>query len=344
LRRELGPDICALLDAPDVIEIMLNPDGSTWVERLGAPMERFGRMLPHQAESILTTIASVFKTTVTRSTPILECEVPLDGSRFIGLLPPIVAGPAFAIRKKASRVFTLADYASRGMFRLGTERATPKANNDAWTREPDVERLIKGAIAGKANILVVGGTGSGKTTLANALLQAIAEHHPNDRVVGIEDTVELQFPVPNHVALRTSDTVDMTRLLRATMRLRPDRIVVGEVRGGEAFALLKAWNSGHPGGFGTIHADSAQEGLEKLTQYVYEAAEARPLPSEIVGRTIAAAVKLVVFIQKISGAPGRAVTEICRVRGYRSGGGYELEPVGVAAQATEDHRDPAMVG
>jgi type IV secretion system protein VirB11 len=124
-----------------------------------------------------------------------------------------------------------------------------------------VTRLVEGAIAAKANILVVGGTGSGKTTFANALLQAIAEHHPAHRIVGIEDTPELQYPVENFVSLRTSYNVDMPRLLRATMRLRPDRIVIGEVRGGEAFSLLKAWNSGHPGGFGTIHADSAEEGL-----------------------------------------------------------------------------------
>ncbi|MCZ2135879.1 MAG: P-type conjugative transfer ATPase TrbB [Burkholderiales bacterium] len=330
LRRELGREICAHLEAPNVIEIMLNPDGRLWVERLGEGMEIFGQMTPHQAESITTTVASVYRTTITRENPILECELPFDGSRFEALIAPVVLGPTFAIRKKASQVFTLGDYAARGMFRPGSHRSTPTAAKDAWTAQANPELLVKAAIAAKANILVVGGTGSGKTTFANALLQAIAEHHPHDRVVGIEDTPELQYPVENYVSLRTSQTVDMPRLLRATMRLRPDRIVIGEVRGGEAFSLLKAWNSGHPGGFGTIHADSAEEGLEKLTQYVYEAPEARPLPSEIVGRTIAAAVGLVVFIEKIGAAPGRAVTQICRVRGYQPGRGYELAPLCVA--------------
>ncbi|WP_017162179.1 ATPase, T2SS/T4P/T4SS family, partial [Xanthomonas phaseoli] len=229
------------------------------------------------------------------------------------------------IRKRASRVFSLADYAAKGMLRPGY-RPQRDSQPDYWDTARDPVEAINGAIRNRANILVVGGTSSGKTTLANAVLGAIAALCPDDRVVAIEDTVELQIPVRNHVALRTSENVSMARLLRATMRLRPDRIGVGEVRGGEAFTLAKAWNSGHPGGFGTIHADSAVEGLDKFGLYIYEAPEARSLSPDIIGRTVASAVNLVIFIEKTSEEPGRLVTEICRVRGYGPTG-YDLEPL-----------------
>ncbi len=278
LTREAGPLVCAALQDPDVIEVLLNSDGALWLDRLGQGMAIVGSMPASQAESFMMTVAAAHNTTITRDNPILECELPLDGSRFEALMPPVVSAPVFAIRKRASRVFSLADYAAKGMLRPGY-RPQRDSQPDYWDTARDPVEAINGAIRNRANILVVGGTSSGKTTLANAVLGAIAALCPDDRVVAIEDTVELQIPVRNHVALRTSENVSMARLLRATMRLRPDRIGVGEVRGGEAFTLAKAWNSGHPGGFGTIHADSAVEGLDKFGLYIYEAPEARSLSS-----------------------------------------------------------------
>lgn len=322
LKRELGQQICDFLEDPEVVEIMLNPDGSLWVEKARRPMERCGHMPASQGEAILTTIAAHYRETITRDRPILTRELPFYGTRLIGLIPPVVQGPTFAIRTKASTVLSLEDYAAAGMFKPGLKVEHAKAT---WMEERDPVALIRGAIAAKANTLIVGGTGSGKTTFANAILLGVAEKHSNDRLVVIEDTTELQVKVPNAVALRTSESVSMRDLLRATMRLRPTRIVVGEVRGGEAWALLKAWNTGHPGGLGTIHADSAAQGLEQLTKYVFEDPSAQALPSEIVRSTIASAVGLVVFIESLDCSPWRAITEICRVRGYGPGG-FDLEP------------------
>lgn len=290
LRRELGAQICAFLEAPDVVEIMLNGDGRLWVERIGAPMEHFGHMPAHQAEAIMTTVASVYKTTITRENPILECELPLDGSRFEALIPPIVEGPTFTIRRKALHVFTLDDYVRDGIM-------TPRQK----------DYLVQ-AIADHRNILVVGSTGSGKTTLTNALIAEIASAFPHERPVIIEDTAELQCSAKNRVMLRAVDHVDMLRLLRVTMRMRPDRILVGEVRGGEALALLKAWNTGHPGGVATVHADDARLGLLRLEELV---SEASVTPRH---QTIARSIHCIVFIAKTD--TGRRVKEIVSVHGH----------------------------
>jgi type IV secretion system protein VirB11 len=187
---------------------------------------------------------------------------------------------------------------------------------------------IRAGVAGKQNILIVGGTGSGKTTLANAVLHEISLLCPHDRLVAIEDTIELQTDIENHVLLRTTETVSMQRLLRATMRLRPDRIIVGEVRGAEAYTLLKSWNSGHPGGVATIHANSAAEGLDKLAHYIYESKDAQNFSPNMIGRMIASAVNLVLFIEKMAGdqSPGRVVREICEVKGFNDGK-YQLHPI-----------------
>jgi type IV secretion system protein VirB11 len=180
----------------------------------------------------------------------------------------------------------------------------------------EAQRLgIVEAVKSRRNILVVGGTGTGKTTLLNAIILVISEVSPEHRVVIIEDTVELQCSSKNVVQLRTSDTVTMQGLLRVTMRLRPDRILVGEVRGAEALALLKAWNTGHPGGLATVHANDASSGLLRIKQLIEEGLQGGKADPEV----IAEAVGLVVVIQKTSVAPGRRVSEMVRVEGYESG-------------------------
>src|SRR5664279_5457100 len=207
LERELGETIVAGLAAPDVVEIMLNADGVLWLDVLGEGMRDTGvRMSAMQAENLLRTIASALDIVVNADHPILEGTLPLDGSRFAGVLPPVSNRPVFAIRKRAGLIFTLDDYVRTGIC-------------DQLTAD-----VIRRAVGERKNILIVGSTGSGKTTLANAVLDEICTQHREQRVVIIEDTVELQCAAPNHVALKTSDTADMTRLLRTTLRLRPDRI------------------------------------------------------------------------------------------------------------------------
>jgi type IV secretion system protein VirB11 len=291
LVRELGPTVMEALNDPAVVEVCLNPDGTLWVERLGQPMAEAGTM--SAVAALISTVATCLNTSITAENPILEGELPLDGSRFEGLIPSVVCAPTWAIRRRASSVFTLEDYVRQGVL-------------------DDLQRtLIERAIRERLNLLVVGGTGSGKTTLVNALLDAIARRHPDHRLVIVEDTAELQCAAPNAVLLHTTDTVDMARLVRVTMRLRPDRIIVGEVRGGEALALLKAWNTGHPGGVATVHANSAYSGLVRLEQLIAEATQS-PLQA-----LIAEAIDLVVAIEKT--ATGRRVCEILRVSGHRDG-------------------------
>jgi P-type conjugative transfer ATPase TrbB len=318
LERECGTAIMTALRDPSVVEVMLNPDGRLWIDVAGKGMECTGQTISAgNAESVLMTCAAMLQTTITRDSPILEGEFPLDGSRLEGIVPPIVRAPTLTIRKKAVRVFTLDDYRTRGIIGQSLEGhvSTGEHTSERPLHAHPIDAL-RHAVQERHNILIVGGTGSGKTTLANAILAEIAALCPDDRVVAIEDTMELQITMRNSVLLRTSESTNMQRLLRATMRLRPDRIVVGEVRGGEALTLLKSWNTGHPGGVATIHANSAEGGLVRLSQLIYEAAEARNLSETSVAATIREAVNLVVFIQRAATPAGRSVSEMMQISDF----------------------------
>ena len=298
MKRQLGP-LCPLLTEHGLVEPMLNADGTVWADRLGREMSPVGTMQPASAESFIGTVASTLRSTVTRDNPILECELPayppFEGSRFEALVPPIVSAPVFTIRRKASAVLTLSEYERQGIMSARHRGA------------------IESAVAERRNILVVGGTGTGKTTLANAIIDQMVRRAPQHRLVIIEDTSELQCSAENAVTLRATDTVDMQRLLKATMRLRPDRIIVGEVRGGEALSLLKAWNTGHPGGICTVHANHARAGLQRLEQLIAEVSRA-PMRA-----LIAEAVNLIVSIVKVDETPGRRIDEVVTVRGFADG-------------------------
>ncbi|MBI2772557.1 MAG: Flp pilus assembly complex ATPase component TadA [Burkholderiales bacterium] len=328
LSRECGPAVVEALADPNVVEVMLNADGQIWIDKHGEGMVPTGaRMAASAAESMLMTCAAMLDTTVHYDSPILEGEFPLDGSRLEGLIAPIVRAPVFAIRKRTSRVLSLEDFRRSGVLAdapqvAEEERLEPEAQTPALAlpgRVANSIEAIREAVRLRANILIVGATGSGKTTLANAVLDEVARTSPNDRLVAIEDTMELQISAPNHVLLRTNNNITMQRLLRATMRLRPDRIVVGEVRGGEALTLLKSWNTGHPGGVATIHANSAEAGLLRLRQLIYEAPEAANLSETAIDAMIAEAVNVVLFIERVKGPPGRRVTQIVRVVGCSKG-------------------------
>lgn len=289
IRSELGSEVISALEDDSVIEIMLNSDGSLWVERLGHGIVKVEKHNT-SAQAAIHTIASYLNTNVTVENPILECELPLDGSRFEALVPPVVTRPSFTIRKKAKLIFTLDDY----------------INNQIIT--PNQKEVIDQAIIERKNILIAGGTGSGKTTLTNAIIDSIVHHTPDDRIIIIEDTAEIQCSSKNNVIFRATENAEMIRLLKATMRFRPDRILVGEVRGGEALMLLKSWNTGHPGGVATVHANSAIAALTRIEQLVAEATNA---DSKAV---IAEAINVIIFIKKTGS--GRKVQEIVEVLGY----------------------------
>ncbi len=317
LRRELG-DVVRLLESPEVEDIVLNPDSRLWVRRLGGSFEPMGQMCAAQAASAINTIAAWKGTTVNHERPILETELPLDGSRFEGIISPVVRRPIFAIRLRPRRIFTLDEYERDGILSDigdGLNRAGRRSDQfiESVQGQPHAE-IIRAAIRSRKNILVVGSTGSGKTTLVNAMLDGIARLAPDDRVISIEDTTELQCAVKNWVDLRAVGDVTMLDCLRACMRLKPTRIVVGEVRGAEAHTLLKAWNTGHPGGTATVHANDALGGLTRLESLV---AEATAAPQQ---RLIAEAVDLVVFIDQDAGLNSRRkVREIAAVTGYEDG-------------------------
>lgn len=292
LKHNLGPVIMNALADDEVVEIMLNPDGKLWVERQGKGMEMCGSIPAHQGLLIISLVASWMQQTVSWESPVVEGVLPVDGSRFEGLVAPLVIGPSFTIRKKASRIFTLLEYFKAGII------------------SPDVHKAICSAVSSRMNILVVGGTGSGKTTLVNAIIHEMSIAVSDDRLIIIEDTAELQSASENTVFMRSNPYIGIGigDLIRVTMRYRPDRILVGEVRTGAALELLKGWNTGHPGGVATVHGDSASEGLSRLENLVAEAIQ-QPMPG-----LIGEAVDFIIFITKTRG--GRRVTEVARLYGY----------------------------
>ena len=324
LRRELGGSIMTLLEEDDVEDILLNPDSSLWVKRRSTGFVCTGTMSPAAAASALGTMAAWRGTVLNHDHPILETELPLDGSRFEGIVGPVVRQPVFAIRLRPRKVFTLDDYESVGILTEKEDvsnRVRQQEDFASAVRGRRHAEIIRAAVLERKNILVVGATGSGKTTLLNAILHAIAELTPFDRVISIEDTTELQCRVRNYLDLRAVGEVTMLQCLRACMRLKPTRIVVGEVRGAEAHTLLKAWNTGHPGGLGTIHANGALLGLTRLESLVAEGAEA---PQQ---RLIAETVDLVIFVDpEPSLKAGRKVREMLLVTGWKDGE-YQVEQV-----------------
>jgi type IV secretion system protein TrbB len=302
LRTAFGPTIAGALADPTVIEVMVNPDGKLWIERATVGREDTGKRIGSaETERIIRLVASHVRREVTASTPIVSAELPETGERFEGIMPPVATAPCFAVRKPADVLYRLADYVAARIMTV-----------------PQAEALGN-AVRERKNILVVGGTSSGKTTLVNALLAEIAEL--NERVVILEDTRELKCAAADFVALRTKPGVaTLADLVRSTLRLRPDRIIVGEVRGAEALDMLKAWNTGHPGGITTVHGNSAAAGLLRLEQLAQEAVVT--VPRDL----IVEAIDLVVFID--GRGTNRHIETLLAVSGRDADGNYLLKPVG----------------
>jgi len=290
LRREMGDDIAKAMQDRKIVEIMLNPDGVVWIDSLGSGMKRLCNMDETAALQMLGTIAHLLGTVINAENPKVEGELPGDGSRVEGAIYPIVQKPTFAIRKKASEVYPLTDYVTESRIKVH-----------------DYE-IIKKAVTSRKNILIVGGTGSGKTTFANAILNEMTILTPEHRVLILEDTEELQCSMPNKVPMRTNENITLRQLLRMAMRLRPDRIIVGEVRGGEALDMLKAWNTGHPGGLCTVHANDALAGLIRIEQLISEVSQSRMVD------LIAEAIDLVIFLQRHP-TKGPQLLEIIEIKG-----------------------------
>jgi type IV secretion system protein TrbB len=273
LATSFGKDIIALLDDPDVIEIMLNPDGKLWAESY-TKGKYFTEIIfnTKQATNIIKLIASYHQEIADYEHPEIACELPQIHARFQGWLPPVVTAPTFAIRKRANLIFTLDSYVIAES--LTQEQATQ----------------LRLAIKERKNILVAGGTSSGKTTFVNALLHELRDC--KDRIIVLEDLPELQINVADCVKLMTTSKISMRDLVKGVLRMRPDRIIIGEVRDGAALELLKAWNTGHPGGVCTIHANNPEATISRLKDLVHEAVNIIPT------HLIKEAIDLVVFMQR----------------------------------------------
>ncbi len=300
LRTALGPPLLAQLEDPGVAEVMLNPDGRVWIDRFDVGLVAAELSVgPADAERILRLVAHHVEAEIHAGRPRLSAELPGTGERIEGLLPPLVAAPTFSIRKPASLVFTLADYVRSGVM------------------SEEQGRVLRDAVAIRANILVVGATSSGKTTLVNALLAEVAKG--GDRVIIAEDLRELQCAAENQVALRTRDGVaSLSDLVRSSLRLRPDRIIIGEVRGAEALDLIKAWGTGHPGGVGTLHAGTALGALLRLEQLIQEAVVV--VPRGLIAETI----DLIAVLQ--GRGRQRRLADLVRLDGLGADGAYQLSP------------------
>lgn len=278
LSRDLTQPIVSFLGDKDINEIMLNPDGKLWIDSAVKGQSCVGLLTKAQAFSIMNAIAGIHGFVVSQHCPRLEAELPyygvMKGERFTGQVPPVVSAPCFTIRKKSDIVFTLDDY-------VKTHRLTESQAN-----------ILCQLIQEQKNILICGGPGSGKTTVTNALIVEAVKSDENQRFLILEDLPELQCHAPNRVAMLTSDDVDMTGLLRAAMRMRPDRILIGEVRGKEALDMLKAWNTGCPGGICTVHANGAEEAIQRILDLTMEAG-LTVTPIQLVLHTIDAIVSVV---------------------------------------------------
>ncbi|MGH7026959.1 P-type conjugative transfer ATPase TrbB [Brevundimonas sp.] len=304
LRHALGATVLAGLGEPAVVEILANPDGRLVLDRIGEGRWDTGEILSSEArERAIRLIADYVGEAVTRENPRLSGVLPGTGERFQAVMPPVASGPAFSIRKRPVVVWGLNDYVRDGVMTAGQAGS------------------LRSAVCERRNILISGGTGSGKTTLANAVLAEPA--FAQDRVFLIEDTPELQcsaWDVVSVVTRRQPVAIGVADLVRDALRMRPDRIVIGEMRdGAAALETLKSWNTGHPGGLSTVHANSAIEALSRVEDLIGEVA------SQVPQRMIGEAIDCIVHIRRTPS--GRRVEAVIAVNGFVDGG-YQIRSLG----------------
>jgi type IV secretion system protein VirB11 len=299
LYDDLGEEIISYLKNSDVNEIMLNPDGMLWVDKSSIGQINVGVVSQDRASSIINTVAGIHNLVVSYANPRIKGDLPryreMNGERFTGTISPVVSSPAFNIRKKSEVIYTLTDY-------VDTDRMTSAQAN-----------LLTDLVSARKNILVCGGPGSGKTTVTNALIVEAVKCDTNQRFVILEDLPELQCSAPNKLPMLTTENISMTVLLREAMRRRPDRILIGEVIGAEALDMLKAWNTGCPGGICTVHANGTEEAVQRILDLAMESGLVNP-PINLVLQTIDA----IVFVIRQKNQKG-FVKEITLLEGYENG-------------------------
>jgi len=305
LRHDLGPTVSAYLDNALCEDIALNADGRLWVKLLRQPWTAVGMMTPDEALKVASALARLKGDVINSANPVLETVLPGDGSRIEVVVPPMSSSPIFSIRTRAKQIYSLDQYVQDGIL------------SDLHAA------LIKGAIASSKTILVSGATGSGKTTFLNACLKELARIGDSIRVGLLEDTPELQYPGTHCVQLLSPLAPEglmdsMLRTLQVALRLRLDRIIVGEVRDRAALTMLKAYNTGSPGGLTTIHANSAKAALLRLESLVHEA-----IPNYKAEDLIREAIQIVVHIDGPTPHSNRKVREVCGMN-FEAKGGYKL--------------------
>lgn len=297
--QSFGEIINEALQSPDVVEISLNDDSTLWLEERGQAMRPVGKVTPAESRIIVEMVADFLDELVNKENPILNGELP-DGSRFSAVIPPNVKAASFSIRRHLAHLVPLEDYVSTGIM------------------PPVVYEAIRSCILSRKNIFLVGGTGSGKTTMVNSIINEVYRLCPEHRLLILEDTRELKSSSPNTLMMRTTRSASMQALIATSLRLRPDRIILGEVRTGEALDLLIALNTGHPGGICTFHANAAELAFTRLEEMV---AMATPRPMQ---RLIGEAVDLIVFIE--NSRQQRRVREALYCHGYdRQAQDYKME-------------------
>ena len=305
VEESLGPGVVALLHRPDITEIYVNDDGYIrYQSYLDGKVKTDIYLPPERIAAAISFIAGQNGKIATADIPSVSTELKGYGARFQGELPPVVTNPQFNIRMRATKIFTLAEYVQNG------------------TLSPFYKAYIERAIAARKNILIVGGTGTGKTTFLNAILNAIAQISPYHRIISLEDTPELQCPADDYSPMYTMQETNsqgvrfnMTRLLMDCMRRSPDRIVVGEVRDGAAYTMLKAWNTGHEGGACTVHANGAEEGLTRINFLAKEDPYAAGDLHGLIGEAIDVVISIV-HTDLGQGKRGRKVNDIIAVERY----------------------------
>ena len=301
----LGAAVVDLMHRDDITEIYVNDDGYIRYQSHNEGKIKSSIYLDSEKiQAIIELVAGQIGKIVNEDIPSISAEISGYGARFQGEIFPIVRKPQFNIRKKATKIFTLKEYVTNGVL---TEKH---------------KQYIEKSIQNRKSILIVGGTGTGKTTFLNAILAAIAEISPYHRIISLEDLPELQCPADDYSPMFTKQDTgkdlikyNMTRLLSDCMRRSPDRIVVGEVKDGSAYTMLKAWNTGHEGGACTVHANGAEEGLTRIKSLAQEDPESSKDLKELIG----SAIDVVISINHIElpdGRKSRIVKDIIEVSGY----------------------------